>query len=250
VMALNKVAMHIDTLTQAANALKNGNTPLANKYLNMLGAATGNPQLADFQAAQQVVGDEFSKALGGAAAGDREKAQGLFSPNMSPAQFLGVRGTVGELLGGQFDALQKAYTSSTGRNDFGTKLLPEAQALLANHLSARTPANAPTPLGFPSVSPVQQLSRDSDRVRILQDELNAPGISASDKAAIQAEISKTQGASAAGLPFRTTMAGGQAAPVAKPTPPLTNAQGWQLHKDRTGAFAYVSPDGKQFQELR
>ena len=34
------------------------------------------------------------------------------------------------------------------------------------------------------------------------------------------------------------------------TPPTTNAQGWTLHKDAKGNMAYVSPDGKQFQQVQ
>jgi hypothetical protein len=45
-----------------------------------------------------------------------------------------------------------------------------------------------------------------------------------------------------------------AAPPARPgqqaTPPMTNAQGWTLHRDAKGNQAYVSPDGKQFQEVK
>ncbi|WP_146014364.1 hypothetical protein [Paraburkholderia rhynchosiae] len=33
-------------------------------------------------------------------------------------------------------------------------------------------------------------------------------------------------------------------------PPAQNAQGWTLHKDRNGNMAYVSPDGKQFQQVQ
>jgi hypothetical protein len=40
----------------------------------------------------------------------------------------------------------------------------------------------------------------------------------------------------------------QASPAAPPAP--VNAQGWALHKDASGNMAYVSPDGKQFQEVR
>lgn len=40
------------------------------------------------------------------------------------------------------------------------------------------------------------------------------------------------------------------APAATPTPAATNAQGWKLHTDAQGNRAYVSPDGKQFQEVK
>lgn len=40
---------------------------------------------------------------------------------------------------------------------------------------------------------------------------------------------------------------GGAAPAAMPT---TNAKGWTLHQDANGNKAYVSPDGKQYEEVR
>ena len=33
-------------------------------------------------------------------------------------------------------------------------------------------------------------------------------------------------------------------------PPATNAKGWALHTDKNGAKAYVSPDGKDFEEVK
>lgn len=34
------------------------------------------------------------------------------------------------------------------------------------------------------------------------------------------------------------------------SPPLTNSKGWKLHTDKNGNQAYVSPDGKRFEEVR
>ena len=48
------------------------------------------------------------------------------------------------------------------------------------------------------------------------------------------------------------MTGGKA-PAAKDAPaklPPTNAKGWKLHTDKNGNRAYVSPDGKQFEEVK
>lgn len=45
--------------------------------------------------------------------------------------------------------------------------------------------------------------------------------------------------------------GGEApAPGAKGATPAKNAKGWTLHQDKDGNKAYVSPDGKQFEEVR
>lgn len=41
-----------------------------------------------------------------------------------------------------------------------------------------------------------------------------------------------------------------AAPGGARLPPTTNAQGWTLHRDKAGNMAYVSPDGKQFQQVQ
>lgn len=41
-----------------------------------------------------------------------------------------------------------------------------------------------------------------------------------------------------------------ATPAPSNAPPATNAQGWTLHTDANGNRAYVSPDGKQFQEVK
>jgi hypothetical protein len=41
----------------------------------------------------------------------------------------------------------------------------------------------------------------------------------------------------------------QTAPSNGGTPPPTNTQGWALHRDAKGNMAYVSPDGKQVQEV-
>jgi hypothetical protein len=36
----------------------------------------------------------------------------------------------------------------------------------------------------------------------------------------------------------------------KPMSPLTNSKGWILHTDAKGNKAYVSPDGKSFEEAK
>ena len=56
-----------------------------------------------------------------------------------------------------------------------------------------------------------------------------------------------QSGNAAQMPeFKNTLGADRAALAM----PQTNAQGWQLHRDRNGTLAYVSPDGKKAQEVK
>lgn len=55
---------------------------------------------------------------------------------------------------------------------------------------------------------------------------------------------------AAGLPDSTLPNYKKGSATASAMPPSTNAQGWTLHQDANGNKAYVSPDGKQFQEVK
>jgi len=64
--------------------------------------------------------------------------------------------------------------------------------------------------------------------------------------AINAFVNEGQAAKRAG---KKSLAG--LGPRAKPEIiPPTNAKGWKLHKDAKGNMAYVSPDGKQFEEVK
>ena len=52
-----------------------------------------------------------------------------------------------------------------------------------------------------------------------------------------------------GVPQVPLRGGNNAQPQTQQTP-LTNSKGWKLHKDAKGNKAYVSPDGKQFEEVK
>lgn len=81
---------------------------------------------------------------------------------------------------------------------------------------------------------------------------NDPGLSSSHSR-VAAEIHDAQdaldrGLKTSGLPAYKRQAG-NSSPAAS-APPMKSANGWTLHKDKNGAMAYVSPDGKQFEEVK
>lgn len=173
------VAMsHLDTLQKLADALKNGDAQLINKFSNAYKEQTGQVAPTNFEAAKQIVADEVVKAIvgsGSGALGDREEAAKTIRSQSSPAQLAGTIGTYKELMAGQLSGLKRQYEQSTYRKDFDRFLSDEAKTQLERHTSP-----------------------------------------------------------------------GAAAPAALPA---TNAQGWRLMTDAKGNRAYVSPDGKQFQEV-
>lgn len=172
VRSLSVATDHLDQLTEAAQALKNGGMPAANKVVNFFSEQTGNSSVTDFNAMKEIVGDEVVKAVVGAtgAAGDREAIKKSFSAANSPEQLMGVIQKYKGLMGGQLKGLRQQYSKSTGLDDFDEMVSPNAQAQLGGK-------------------------------------------------------------------------GGT-------SPPMANNKGWALHTDKNGNQAYVSPDGKSYEEVK
>lgn len=132
VRSLNVAIAHLDTASQLADALKNGNIQLVNKIGNAFGTATGNPAVTNLDTAKQVIGAEVVKAIVGAGGGvgDRDKAQAAFASANSPAQLAGAINTYKSLLGGQLGGLRQQYETTTGRKDFDKFLSASTQTQL------------------------------------------------------------------------------------------------------------------------
>jgi hypothetical protein len=130
--SLNVSIDHLNTLSNLAGALGNGDIKLLNKWGQQWKAQTGNPAPTNFVAAKQIVGDEIVKGIVGAGGGvaDREKAQAAISEASSPAQLAGVISTYKYLLAGQLNGLRLQYKNTTGRGDFEDKLLPATRSEL------------------------------------------------------------------------------------------------------------------------
>jgi hypothetical protein len=127
--AINVAILHLGTAEQLVSALGNGDVRAINAAAQRFAQETGQPAPTNFDAARQIIGQEIVKAIitGGGSAAERQHAQDLLSRANSPQQLLGVIRTIKQLLGGQMKGLEKQYDRSTGRSDFGNRLLPETQ---------------------------------------------------------------------------------------------------------------------------
>jgi len=140
--SLSVATDHLDQLSQAADALNNGGIPAANKVANFFSQQTGNPQVTNFNAMKEIVGDEVVKAVvgTGGASKDREAIKSDFSAANSPAQLQGVIQKYKGLMAGQLNGLRRQYEQNTGLKDFDSFISPTAQAELGSAAKSSAPA--------------------------------------------------------------------------------------------------------------
>jgi hypothetical protein len=131
VKSFNVALSHLDTLGQAASALNNGDLKGVNQMGNAISSWTGNTAPTDFNAVKGIVGDEVTKAILGSGGGvaDRQEAKATIDAANSPAQLQSVVQKYQGLMAGQLAGLRTQYESSTGRQDFESKLEPRAIAI-------------------------------------------------------------------------------------------------------------------------
>ncbi len=134
VNSFNVALSHLDTLQEAAKALKNGDVQMLNKVSNYYKQQSGNPAPTNFDGIKQVVGNEIIKAVVGSGAGveDRKTAAEAIAKANSPAQLNGVIDKYKELMSGQLKGLRQQYEVTTKRKDFNARLSPQAQKLIGD----------------------------------------------------------------------------------------------------------------------
>lgn len=140
VRALSVATDHLNTLSQLADALQNGDMPAINKLGNYVAQQTGGAAPTNFDTARRIVADEVVKAVvgyGGSTA-DREEAARVINNANSPAQLKGAIATYQQLMGGQLSGLKRQYEQSTGRTDFERFVSDQAKTKLEG-----APAGAP-----------------------------------------------------------------------------------------------------------
>lgn len=153
VRSLSVATDHLDQLSQAVDALRNGGIPAANRIANAWGVHTGNPAVTNFNAMKEIVGDEVVKAVVGSsgAEGDRDAIKEAFNAARSPAQLEGVIEHYEGLMGGQLSGLRRQYERSTGLKDFNSFVSTFAQRQLST-------APTPNPLNVGQSTTVGQFT--------------------------------------------------------------------------------------------
>jgi hypothetical protein len=118
----NTALAHLDMLSQAADALYNGNLRVLNQIGNEFSKQTGNPAPTNFQAVKQAVAGEISKTFKGGQATDAEnrEADKAIDAANSPKQLQGVINTYKGLMGSKRSAIQQQVQQGMqGKPNFG-----------------------------------------------------------------------------------------------------------------------------------
>lgn len=127
--SFNVAIAHLGTLDRMTDALENSNLRGFNSAAQKWAEETGDPAPTNFDVVKKIVGDEIVKAIVGSGGGvsDREAAQNDINRANSPAQLKGAANKYRELLAGQLKGLRKQYQTTTGKDDFEDRLLPETR---------------------------------------------------------------------------------------------------------------------------
>jgi hypothetical protein len=138
ITALNTSIGHLDQLSQAANALQNGNIQILNHVANSLGVQIGESPVATYSAIHNAVSGEVSKTFKGASATDSEikTMDNTFSPSQSPKQAKAALDATIHLFASRLSALNNQFKNGAGKNasERGVMLIsPESQAALSRH---------------------------------------------------------------------------------------------------------------------
>jgi hypothetical protein len=105
-------------LAEAADALKNGNMTVFNKFANDWAAATGNPAPNNFDTIRNAVAGELAKTYKGTGASDEEIGllTGTVNSSQSPDQLAGSIDYDLRLMGGKMTALRGQYESGLSKD--------------------------------------------------------------------------------------------------------------------------------------
>ena len=142
--AYNTASAHLDMLSQAADALNNGNIQALNKVGNEFNKQTGSPAPTNFKAVEDAVAGEVSKTFKGGQATDAEikQAEDAISAASSPAQLKGVINTYKGLMASKRDAIrQQVQQGQQGKVNYGEQPTSPAPASHAFSIGAWHQAN-------------------------------------------------------------------------------------------------------------
>lgn len=131
--AMNTVLGHMQTLSDAADAMKNTNYPMLNQGLNAAANAVGDPRMKEFNSTKKAVVDELTRVWrgNGGSEGDIKTWAEQLSDAGSPDQLHGVIGQLGELLNSKIGAMGEQYKQGMGTAGGPIQLLtPQSQKVL------------------------------------------------------------------------------------------------------------------------
>lgn len=156
VRSLNVAIDHLNTLDEAAKALKNSDSPALNRIVNYFKQQTGNPVTTNFDSIKQVVSAEIAKAVvgGQTALHDRDDMAQRANNASAPEQLSGIITEFKKLMAGQMNGLRKQYEVTTRAKNFDDFLEPATKRELARvgkgagETYEVSPAAAPSAGGF------------------------------------------------------------------------------------------------------
>lgn len=141
---------HLAVLDELGQALQNNDIQKFNTIGQYLSSQFGDSTPIGFDAVREIVGQEVTKAVLGAAGtgSERDALQEKFSKANSPAQLSEVSHDLKRLMAGQLDGLRHQYENTTGNRDFDDKLQPASLEAMRSVAGPKTPALAPGGAGW------------------------------------------------------------------------------------------------------
>jgi hypothetical protein len=145
--AADTALSHLKTISEAGEALQNGDVQVVNRIANSIGAQIGKSPANTYDTIVRMVAPEISKAVIGAAGGEaeRQSMQQGFASSLSQPQRNGAIGAAAGLLAKRVEKSARAYEQQMGK-PLAWKLSPESQAVL-DKFAAGSGGGGPLPQG-------------------------------------------------------------------------------------------------------
>jgi len=156
--SINTTINHLASLEKLGDALQNGDTRVLNWVGNQFGKQFGADPQTNFEAAKQIVAAEIMKSIvpGGGGVTERMELAKQVESASSPQQLAGFIKVSKELMAGQLQSLEQAYSKGDPEKlaRLRTRLSPESkEALVAKEApKAALPASTATVTGMPAGS--------------------------------------------------------------------------------------------------
>lgn len=143
VRSFNVAIDHLDTLKDAADALKNNDIQRFNQLSQRIAQETGSAAPTNFDAIKGIVAKEIVKSVVGNAQGggvtERQELSQDMSRANSPQQLSGMIDKYHTLMAGQLKGLKQQYEAGLGGDNFDSFLLPRSREIFSKAQRGATP---------------------------------------------------------------------------------------------------------------